>query len=59
VQNYEHKKLIATLTKLDEVPADSEQFSDWIEARAHLDFLRGNALADELAIYASRRREGT
>lgn len=53
LQNYEHKKLIAALTRLDEVPADSDQFSAWIEAGAHLDFLRGNVLADELVIYAS------
>lgn len=53
MQNYEHKKLIAALTKLDQVPAEPQQFSDWIEAGAHLDFLRTNACADELAIYAS------
>jgi hypothetical protein len=53
LQHYEHKKLIAALAKLDEIPADSERFSDWIEADAYLDFLRENALANELAIYAS------
>lgn len=53
MQDYEHKKLLASLAKLDEIPADSGQFADWIEAGAHLDFLRENALADELAIYAS------
>lgn len=53
MQNYEHKKLIEALTKLGEVPADSQQFSDWIGAEAHLDFLRRNAHADEMAIYAS------
>ena len=53
LQNHEHKKLIEALTKLDEVPADSQEFSDWIEAEAHLDFLRRNSRAEELAIYAS------
>ena len=30
--NYEHKKLIKEITSLDEVPADSKLFSEWIEA---------------------------
>ena len=51
--NFEHKKLIEAITKLDEVPADSEPFSKWVEAEAHLGFLRRNARADELVIYAS------
>jgi hypothetical protein len=51
--NYEHKKLIQAITKLDEVPADSHAFSEWIRAEAHLAFLRENAQADELVIYAS------
>ena len=53
MHNYEHKKLIEAITMLDEVPADSTLFSEWIEAEAHLDFLRRNALSDELVIYAS------
>ena len=53
MHNYEHKKLIEVITRLDEVPADSKPFSEWIEAEAHLDFLRGNARANELVIYAS------
>jgi hypothetical protein len=53
LHDYEHKKLIQAITKLDEVPADSKPFSEWIEAEAHLYFLRRNAHADELVIYAS------
>jgi len=53
LHDYEHKKLIQAITKLDEIPADSKPFSEWIEAEAHLDFLRRNARADELVIYAS------
>ena len=53
MHNYEHKKLIEAITRLDEVPEDSKPFSEWIEAKAHLDFLRRNARADELVIYAS------
>lgn len=53
MHNYDHKKLIEAITRLDEAPADSKLFSEWIEAEAHLDFLRRNASADELVIYAS------
>ncbi len=53
MHNYEHKKLIEVITKLDEVPADSHAFSEWIHAEAHLAFLRENARSDELVIYAS------
>jgi hypothetical protein len=53
LHNFDHKKLIEAITRLDEVPADSKPFSEWMEAKAHLDFLRRNARADELVIYAS------
>lgn len=53
MNNYEHKQLIGTIVRLDEVPEDSQAFSDWIQAEAHLSFLRQNAQADELVIYAS------
>jgi hypothetical protein len=39
--------------RLDEVPADPESFSAWLQADAHLDFIRNNALDDELAFHAS------
>src|SRR5271157_2363022 len=53
LHNYEHKKLIESITKLDEVPADPRIFSNWIHADAHLAFLQENARADELVIFAS------
>jgi hypothetical protein len=53
LNNYKHKKLIEAIGKLDEVPADSQLFSEWIQAEAHLAFLRENARADELVIFAS------
>lgn len=53
MHNYEHKKLIEVITRLDKVPVDSKTFSEWIEAEAHLDFLRRNARDSELVIYAS------
>ena len=48
LHNYEHKKLIETITKLDEAPADPHGFSKWIQADAHLAFMRENAQSDEL-----------
>lgn len=53
LNNYEHKKLIETITKLDQVPADSQAYSEWIRAGAHLAFLRENARANELVVHAS------
>jgi hypothetical protein len=53
LQNYEHKKLIETITKLDEVPIDPHVFSEWIKAHAHLEFLRKDAQSNELVVYAS------
>ncbi len=53
MHNYGHKKLIEAIARLDEVPVDSEPFSEWIVGEAHLDFLRRNARVDELVIYAS------
>ena len=53
MHNYDHKKLIEAVTRLDEVPTDFKPFSEWIEAEAHLDFLRMNASSDEMVIYAS------
>ena len=53
MHNYEHKKLIRAIVKLDEMPEPHETFSEWIQADAHLSFLRQNARANELVIYAS------
>ncbi|MFT3891730.1 MAG: hypothetical protein QM730_08875 [Anaerolineales bacterium] len=53
MHNYEHKRLLDAIAKLDEVPADSHAFSDWIRAEAHLAFLQENAQANEFVIYAS------
>ena len=53
MHNYEHKKLIEAITKIDEPPADSEAFSVWIKSESHLDFLRQNAHSDDVVIYAS------
>lgn len=53
MHNYQHKQLIEAIAKLDEVPKDSESFSDWIKADTHLSFLHQNARMDELVIYAS------
>jgi hypothetical protein len=53
LHNFQHKKLIEAIGKLDEAPSDSNDFSEWIKAEAHLKFLSESALADELVIYGS------
>ena len=55
MSSYQHKELIKAITRLDEVPADSKLFSEWVKAEGHLGFLRRNAGADELVIYASSK----
>lgn len=51
--SYEHKKLIERIRGLDELPADQGKFATWIQAEAHLEFLRQNAQSNELVIYGS------
>lgn len=53
MSSYEHKKLIDLVAKLDTPPENSEEFSEWIKARAHLNLLLQNANADEIIIFAS------
>jgi hypothetical protein len=51
--SYEHKKIIEDINRLDELPPGQEDFGTWIQAGAHLEFLRRNARSDELVIYGS------
>lgn len=51
--SYEHNELVKDIIRMDDPPADPHEFSEWIKGGAHLEFLRRNANADELAIYAS------
>jgi hypothetical protein len=51
--SYEHKKIIEELKSLDELPTGGEDFATWIQAGAHVDFLRRNARSEELVIYGS------
>jgi hypothetical protein len=51
--DYEHKKIIETITRLDAPPSDAQAFAEWIKANARLAFLRDNADADEVVVYAS------
>ena len=51
--SYQHKKIIEQIKSLDEPPSDQNDFSNWIQAEAHLEFLRQNARSDELVIYGS------
>ncbi|SDG52030.1 hypothetical protein SAMN05216603_102142 [Pseudomonas benzenivorans] len=53
MHNYNHKKLIETITRLDALPSEQEEYAKWITAEAHLTFLRENACSDELVIFAN------
>lgn len=53
VSSFEHKELIQRIAQLDQVPEEADAYTDWIEAGGHLTFLRKNARADELVLYAS------
>lgn len=51
--SFEHEKIINYIKKLDEVPVDSTAFTQWVTAKAHVDFLKATAKADEMIVYAS------
>lgn len=51
--NNSHKILIQKITELDRTPSESEAFSNWIQAEAHLEFMKENKHSDEVLIYAS------
>lgn len=51
--SYEHTRLVDALTRLDTMPNDPTDFSNWVQAREHLDFLKTNACSEELVLYAS------
>lgn len=51
--SYIHRKLVEKIFTLDAIPADDDAFRVWVSARAHLDFLKQNAMTDELVIYGS------
>ncbi len=51
--NFEHKKIIETIARLDEPPLKPEDFSPWLRGDAHIAFLEQNARADELVVFAS------
>ena len=51
--SFEHKKIIEEIIGLDELPPTQADFATWIQAGAHLDFLRRNAHSEELVIYGS------
>lgn len=52
MNNYNHKKLIEIIAKLNELPSDPQKFAEWTKAEAHLAFLRENARSDELVLYS-------
>lgn len=53
MHNFEHNEIAKNIVALDKTPEETEAFAEWIEAKAHLEFLRRNALSDQVAIYVS------
>ena len=53
MHNYGHKKLIESITRIDSLPTEQEEYAEWIKAEPHLAFLRENAQSDELVVYAN------
>jgi len=51
--DYEHKKIIETITRLDAPPSDAQAFVEWVKVNAHLAFLRDNADSDHVVVYDS------
>ena len=51
--SYEHKRLVERIKRLDELPENDAEYSNWIKADGHLDLLRDNAKADKLIIHGS------
>lgn len=51
--SFKHKKIVGKILELDALPGDPAKFSEWVGARAHLDFLTQNALTDEIVVYGS------
>lgn len=51
-ENYEHKKIVEAIQKNDAFPQDPTVYSEWVKGDAHLEFLRINALADDIVVNA-------
>ena len=51
--NYEHNKIIQAITKLDQAPSEPRDFARWLRGDGHISFLKENASADELVVFAS------
>ena len=53
MSSYEHNKIIEEIKKLDDLPDNQDDFASWIQAGAHLEFLRRNSRSEEIVIYGS------
>ena len=51
--SFEHDTLLARIAQIDALPEDVAEYSHWIKAERHLEFLRDNARTNELAVHAS------
>lgn len=51
--SFAHKKIVEKIQKIDELPSDDAQYLKWVGAGQHMEFLKQNAVADEIVIYGS------
>lgn len=53
VPNFEHKKLLERVSRLNQIPDDPNAFAEWLKSEKQLAFLIDNAHEGELVLYAS------
>lgn len=51
----QHRNLLTQIAGIDLMPDDASRYSDWLDARAHLNLLKQNANSDEVIVFALSR----
>jgi hypothetical protein len=52
MHNFQHKRIIEKINRLDTKPSDPQTYAEWIKGGDHLALLRENARADDVVMYA-------
>ena len=53
MHDFDHKKLIERIAKLDTIPTRTEELAVWVEANAHMALIRDCAVSGDIIGYAS------
>ncbi|MBP2160233.1 MULTISPECIES: hypothetical protein [Asticcacaulis] len=51
--SFAHTKIIETIAKIDEIPTDPTEYTNWITGERHLKFVNANGTSDEVALLAT------